>query len=232
VRKVFGNRSAEQIADELVKGSSLGDPAARKSLLEGGQATLDASTDPMVKFARLVDADALAARRDVEANVSAVQQKNAGYIAQAMFKVHGTSIYPDATFSPRVSYGAVKGYEQNGQHVAPFTTMGGTFDRATGAFPFALPDSWLKAKGVLNPSQKFDVVSTNDIIGGNSGSPVINKDAEVVGLIFDGNIQSLGGDYGYDGSVNRAVWVSVGALKEALAKVYHANRLSKELGAH
>ncbi|TWB82877.1 dipeptidyl-peptidase 7 [Nitrospirillum amazonense] len=232
VRKVFRNRSAQQIADELVKGSGLGDPAERKRLLEGGQAALDASTDPMITFAKLVDADALAARRDVEANVSAVQQKNAGYIAQAMFKVHGTSVYPDATFSPRVSYGTVKGYEQNGQHVAPFTTMGGTFDRATGAFPFALPDSWLKAKDAINPAQKFDAVSTNDIIGGNSGSPVINKDAEVVGLIFDGNIQSLGGDYGYDGSVNRAVWVSVGALKEALAKVYQANRLSKELGAH
>ncbi|MEE3623262.1 S46 family peptidase [Nitrospirillum sp. BR 11752] len=232
VKKVFGSRSAEQIADDLVKGSTLGDPAERKRLLEGGQAALDASTDPMIKFAKLVDADALAARRDVEANVAAVQQKNAGYIAQAMFKVHGTSIYPDATFSPRVSYGAVKGYEQNGQHVAPFTTMGGTFGRATGAFPFALPESWLKAKDAINPSQKFDAVSTNDIIGGNSGSPVINKDAEVVGLIFDGNIQSLGGDYGYDGSVNRAVWVTVGALKEALAKVYHANRLAKELAGH
>ncbi|MDE1145369.1 MAG: S46 family peptidase [Azospirillaceae bacterium] len=231
VKKVFGNRSADQIADDLVRNSTLGDPAERKRLLDGGEAAIAASNDPMVKFAKLVDADSLAARRDVEANVSAVQQKNAGYIAQAMFKIHGTSIYPDATFSPRLSYGTVKGYEQNGQHVAPFTTMGGTFDRATGAFPFALPESWLKAKDAINPSQKYDAVSTNDIIGGNSGSPVINKDAEVVGLIFDGNIQSLGGDFGYDGTVNRAVWVSVGALKEALTKVYHANRLAKELGA-
>jgi len=129
----------------------------------------------------------------------------------------------------RLSYGAVKGYDQKGGHVAPFTEMGGAFTRATGATPFKLPDSWIAAKSKINLNQKFDFCTTNDIIGGNSGSPVINRNAEVVGLIFDGNIQSLGGDFGYDGSVNRAVAVNSGALKEALAKIYHADRVVTEL---
>jgi len=229
VKTIFGARSPTDLAADLVDKSTLKDPAAREKLLAGGAAAIEASKDPMILFAKLVDADARAVRKDFEDNVDAPLVKNSGLLAQARFKLYGTSVDPDATFTLRLSYGAVKGYDQKGGHVAPFTEMGGAFTRATGATPFKLPDSWIAAKSKINLNQKFDFCTTNDIIGGNSGSPVINRNAEVVGLIFDGNIQSLGGDFGYDGSVNRAVAVNSGALKEALAKIYHADRVVTEL---
>jgi hypothetical protein len=229
VKMVLGSKSPGDLAADLVDKSALKDVAVRKKLLEGGAAAIDASKDPMILFAKQVDAEARAVRKDFEENVDAPLTKNSGLLAQARFKLYGTSVDPDATFTLRLSYGAVKGYDQKGGHVTPFTLMTGAFDRATGATPFKLPESWLQAKSKINPTQKFNFCTTNDIIGGNSGSPVINKDAEVVGLIFDGNIQSLGGDFGYDGSVNRAVAVNSGALKEALAKIYHADRVVAEL---
>jgi hypothetical protein len=229
VKTIFGNKSPDELAAELIEKTGLKDPALRKKLLEGGQAAIDASKDPMILFAKLVDPDARAVRRDFEDNVDAPLTKNAGLLAQARFKLYGTSVYPDATFTLRLSYGSVKGYDQKSGHVAPFTVMGGAFDRATGATPFKLPESWIAAKSKINGQQKFDFCTTNDIIGGNSGSPVINKDSEVVGLIFDGNIQSLGGDFGYDGAVNRAVAVDAGAIREALKAIYHADRLVGEL---
>jgi hypothetical protein len=183
----------------------------------------------MIVFARLVDGDARAVRKDFEENIDAPLTKASSQLAQARFKQYGTSVDPDATFTLRLSYGSVKGYDQKGGHVAPFTTMAGAYARATGATPFKLPDSWLAAKAKINPDQKMNFCTTNDIIGGNSGSPVINKNGEVIGLIFDGDIQSLGGDFGYDGSVNRAVAVNSGALREALAKIYHADRVVSEL---
>ena len=230
VKTLFANKSPADLATELVEKSTLKDPAVRKKLLEEGPAAIQSSKDPMILFAKLVDAEARAVRKDYENNVDAPLSKNSGLLAQARFKLYGTSVDPDATFTLRLSYGAVKGYDQKGGHVPPFTTMLGTFDRANGAVPFKLPDSWLAAKAKIDPAQKFNFCTTNDIIGGNSGSPVINKDAQVVGLIFDGNIQSLGGDFGYDGTVNRAVAVNSGALREALAKIYHAERVVTELG--
>jgi hypothetical protein len=231
VKMIFGNKSPDDLAAELIEKTSLKDPAARTALLDGGQAAIDASKDPMIQFARLVDGPAREIRKDYEDNVDAPITKNAGLLAQARFKLYGTSVYPDATFTLRLSYGAVKGYDQKGGHVAPFTTLAGAYDRATGAVPFKLPESWIAAKSKLNLQQKYNFCTTNDIIGGNSGSPVINKDSEVVGLIFDGNIQSLGGDFGYDGAVNRAVAVDTGAIREALKTIYHADRLVAELGA-
>jgi hypothetical protein len=229
VKTIFGAKSPADLAAELVDKSGLKDLGVRKKLLDGGATAINASKDPMILFAKLVDGDARAVRKDFEDTVDAPLVKNSGLLAQARFKLYGTSVDPDATFTLRLSYGSVKGYDQKGGHVAPFTTMAGAFDRATGATPFKLPESWLTAKSKINPDQKFDFCTTNDIIGGNSGSPVINKNAEVVGLIFDGNIQSLGGDFGYDGSVNRAVAVNSGALREALAKIYHADRVVTEL---
>ena len=140
-----------------------------------------------------------------------------------------TSTYPDATFTLRISYGTVAGYREDGKEVEPITRIGGVFERVTGRDPFKLPASWIAAQSALNPQQFFNFATTNDIVGGNSGSPVINRAAEVVGLVFDGNIQSLGGDFGYDPAVNRAVAVNVGALREALSKVYHADRIVDEL---
>ncbi|HSP78799.1 MAG TPA: S46 family peptidase, partial [Myxococcaceae bacterium] len=207
VKKVLGKESPETLAVRLVKGSKLADPQVREQLFKGGKKAIDASKDPMIRLAALVDPDARAIRARFEEEVESVINKNSELIAQAKFEVYGTDLYPDATGTLRLSYGAVKGYMEDGKQVAPITYMGDTFERHTGEDPFALPGSWLAAQKKLDPRTPMNFVSTNDIIGGNSGSPVINKDAEIVGLVFDGNIQSLGGDFGFDESVNRTVSV-------------------------
>ncbi len=229
VRKLLGKDAPATVAARLVKGTRLKDVAFRKKLLEGGKSAVDASNDPMIAFMRSIDADARAVRKDYEDNVEAVEKKNSELIAKARFELLGTSEYPDATFTLRLSYGQVRGWVEGGQPVKPFTTIGGAFERHTGAEPFALPKSWLDARSRLDLDTPFNFVTTNDIIGGNSGSPVINKDAEIVGLIFDGNIHSLGGDYYFDEASNRAVALHSSAILEALDKVYHATRLRDEL---
>ena len=227
---MLGKKSPAELARELIDGTKLGSAEFRTQLLSADKAAIDASTDPMIAFVRSIDPDLRAARMDYEHNFDAPMTKHTSDLAKAMFKVYGTSSYPDATFTLRISYGSVAGYVANGKEIDPITRMAGLFERATGADPFKLPESWIAARPRLNPEQPFNFVTTNDIIGGNSGSPVINKAGEIVGLIFDGNIQSLGGDFGYDQSVNRAVAINVGVLREALAKVYHADRLVEELG--
>jgi hypothetical protein len=233
VRKVLGRRSPRELATALVRGTRLtSDPAGlalRRSLWEHGAKAVDASTDPMIVFARLVDADARAVRRHFEDDIESVLKKNAELVARARFEIYGTSTYPDATFTPRLSYGSIEGYLENGRRVEPFTTIGGAFARATGRDPFRLPRSWLRAQARLDQGMPFNFTTSNDVIGGNSGSPVIDRNAEIVGLIFDGNIQSLGGDYGFDAAVNRAVAVDSEAILEALDKVYGARRLVNEL---
>jgi hypothetical protein len=229
VKAIFGKRSPAEIAKAVVEGTKLNDVAYRKKLFEGGKKAIDESKDPMIEFARLIDPEARAVRKTYEDEIEPVLKKNSEKIAQAKFAIEGTGTYPDATFTLRVSYGQIKGYQQNGRAVKPITTIGGAFDRDTGRDPFALPASWLKAKSSLDLATPLDFCSTNDIIGGNSGSPVINRNAEIVGLIFDGNIQSLGGDYGFDESVNRAVSVHSAGILEALNKVYGADRIVKEI---
>jgi hypothetical protein len=201
----------------------------RKALLEGGQPAVDASSDPMIALARLVDPDFREIRKDYEDNFSAPLDQAHAAIARARFQIYGTSVYPDATFTMRISYGTVKGYRQGDKFIEPITRIKGLFERATGAPPYELPESWIRARPALNMDQPMNFAATNDIVGGNSGSPVIGKAGEIVGLIFDGNIQSLGGDFGFDPAVNRAVAVNVGALREALTKVYHADRIAAEL---
>ena len=149
--------------------------------------------------------------------------------AWARFAIYGDSLYPDATFTLRLSYGKIAGWTYRGVTVQPFTTFAGLWDRATGEEPFDLDARWIAARDKLNPSTVFNISSTNDIIGGNSGSPLIDAKAEVIGAVFDGNIHSLGGDYGYDGAINRAVTVSTAAITEALRKVYGASALADEL---
>jgi hypothetical protein len=231
VKKVLGQKSPAELAAELVKGTKVADVAFRKRLWEGGQQAVAeaARTDAMLAFALRVDEDGRAVRKVLDETIQPVLTKNQELIARAHFAVEGTSAYPDATFTLRLSYGAVKGYEENGVPVAPVTVFAGAFDRHTGREPFALPESWLAAKPRLDLATPFNFVSTNDIIGGNSGSPVIDKDLQVVGLVFDGNIQSLGGDYGFDAAVNRAVSVHSSAILEALGKIYGADRLVQEL---
>lgn len=229
VREVLGSESPDQLAARLVKGSKLGDPKVRKQLFEGGAAAIAASKDPMIQLARLVDAPSRALRKQMEDEVEAPIRTHHEHIAAARFAIFGTNTYPDATFTPRLSYGSVKGWVEDGRDIKPYTTFGSTFERHTGAAPFALPKSWLAAKGTLDLTTPMNLCTTNDIIGGNSGSPMFNRDAEIVGLIFDGNIHSLGGDYGFDEKLNRAVAVDSRAIIYALEKVYRADRLVAEL---
>jgi hypothetical protein len=229
VKKVLGKQSPAELAQAVIKGTKLKDVKVRKALFDGGKAAVDASKDPMILLALLVDPDARNIRKRYEDEVEAVVKQQGELIAKAKFEIYGTSVYPDATFSLRVSFGQVKGWNENGTEVEPFTTLAGAFARDTGREPFALPKRWLAAKSRLNLETPFNFTTTNDLIGGNSGSPMINKEAEIVGLIFDGNIHSLGGEYAYDPRENRAVAVHSASLKEALDKVYGAARILSEI---
>lgn len=232
VRIALGGKSPEARAAELVDGTKLKDVAYRKQLATGGVKAIEESTDPMIVLARAVDPEARAVRKRYETEVLGSERVNYAKVSRALFDVEGTKLYPDATFTLRLSYGAVKGYEENGKHVPPFTTFAGLYKRAAdhgNKYPFELPPRWKEKKSALNMNTPFNFVSTNDIIGGNSGSPVINKNAELVGLIFDGNIQSLVGNFVYDETQNRAVSVDSRAMMEALRKLYGASEAADEL---
>jgi hypothetical protein len=229
VALVLGDSSPAQVAKRVVSGSRLKDVSVRKSLLEGKKPLVDVSTDPMLELARHVDPFARELRKRYEDEVEAIIRKNSELIAKARFAVYGTSTYPDATATLRLSFGQVLGYEDRGRPNTPFTTLRQAFERATGNEPFALPGSWVTAKPRLDLSTPLNFCTTNDIIGGNSGSPVIDRDARIVGLVFDGNIFSLGGDYFYDPERNRAVAVHSNAIVQALDKIYNARRILEDL---
>jgi Peptidase S46 len=229
VHQVLGRKSPDQVGAALIAGTKLGDPAVRKALWTGGKEAIAKSDDPFIKLALAVDPAARAIRKRYEREVESVVQKNTELIAQARFAQRGTSAYPDATFTLRLSYGEVTGWNEGGRKIPPFTDFAGAFARDTGVDPFALPASWHAAKGKLNLAQRFNFVTDNDIIGGNSGSPMINRNGEIVGLIFDGNIHSLGGAFWFDGRYNRAVAVHSGAILEALNKVYGGFDLAREI---
>ncbi|HWF88286.1 MAG TPA: S46 family peptidase [Pyrinomonadaceae bacterium] len=234
VKQVLAGKTPEARAAEMIQGTKLGDVAVRKELAAGGKAAIDASTDPMIVVARLIDPKAREVRKRYESEVTGVERANYAKIARAMFETEGTKMYPDATFTLRLSYGAVEGYMENGKKVPPFTTLGGLYARSDAfkhEFPYNLPQRWIDKKSALNLNTPFNFVSTNDIIGGNSGSPTINQNAELVGLIFDGNIQSLVGDFMYDPSVNRAISVDSRGMLEVLKKVFNANEIVSELTA-
>jgi hypothetical protein len=231
-KQILNGKTPEARATELIEGTKLKDVAFRKELAAGGSKAIAASTDPMIVLARTIDPKARELRMRYENEVTGVERANYSKIARARFETEGDKLYPDATFTLRLSYGAVKGYMENGKKVAPFTTLGGLYDRSAGfksAFPYTLPPRWVEKKSAVNLSTPFNFVSTNDIIGGNSGSPTINQNGELVGLIFDGNIQSLVGDFIYDESVNRAISVDVRAMSEVLRKVFDANEIADEL---
>ena len=229
VQQLLGRESPAQLAERLIKTTTLGDLAVRRALWEGGRQAVAQSSDPFIQLALAIDPAGRALRKQMEAEVESVELKNTELIAQARFAQLGTGLYPDATFSLRLSYGEVKGWLEQGSAVAPFTNVGGAFRRHTGAVPFALPPAWLAAKDKLDLAQPMNFVTDNDIVGGNSGSPVINRNAEIVGLAFDGNIESIGGSYGFDERNNRMVAVHSSFMLEALRKVYGADALVEEL---
>jgi hypothetical protein len=231
-KQIMNGKTPEARAAELIDGTKLKDVAYRKELAAGGPKAIEASNDPMIVLARTIDPKARELRKRFENEVTGVERANYAKIARARFETEGSKLYPDATFTLRLSYGTVKGYMENGKRVAPFTTLGGLYERSAqfkAEFPYNLPPRWLEKKSAVNPATQFNFVTTNDIIGGNSGSPTINKNAELIGLIFDGNIQSLVGDYIYDESVNRAISVDVRAMTEVLRKVFDANEIADEL---
>lgn len=232
VKQILAGKTPEARARELIEGTKLKDVAVRKELAAGGRQAIEASTDPMIVLARMIDPKARELRKRFESEVIGVERTNYAKIARARFDTEGTKLYPDATFTLRFSYGTVKGYMENGKRVTPFTTMGGLYDRSAkfkAEFPYNLPPRWMQKKSAVNLSTPFNFVTSNDIIGGNSGSPTINKNGELIGLIFDGNIQSLVGDYIYDESVNRAISVDSRGMLEVLRKVFDANEIADEL---
>ena len=231
-RKVLRGKTPEARAAELISGTRLRDVAYRKELAAGGKKAVEGSDDPLIVLARDVDAEARQYRRRYEEEVVGVERTAYGRLARALFEKEGTGIYPDATFTPRLSYGAVKGYTENGKTVRPFTYFAGLYERAARnghKFPYNLPPRWVERKGEVDLKVPFNFVTTNDIIGGNSGSPTFNREMELLGLIFDGNIQSLVGNFYYDESVNRAISVDSRGMLEALRKVYGAKEVADEL---
>ncbi len=233
VQKVLGGKSPRVRAAELILGSKVRDVAFRKQLYEGGSVAVSAAKDPLIELVRLVDGEARELRKTVEAQDEIKQQAQAA-IAKARFALEGTSKYPDATFTLRLSFGPVTGYDENGQRIPAFTTLAGLYQRSAlmgNREPFDLPPRWVKKKSALDLNTPFNFVSTADIIGGNSGSPVVNRAGEFVGIIFDGNLASLVLDFAYEDTAARALSVDARAIIEALNQVYGAKNVVRELQA-
>ncbi len=208
----------------------------RRRLATGGLKAIEQSDDPIIKLALAIDDTARRFRKVREEQVEGVEAASYGLISQAVFAEYGDTVYPDATFTLRLAFGSVKGYEEDGQPIPPFTTIGGAFEHAAAhgnQAPWKLPESWVQAKqaGRLALDTPLNFVSTADIIGGNSGSPVIDRQGELVGIIFDGNIHSLVLDFGYDDRLARAVSVDSRGIVESLRSIYRADGLLNELTA-
>ncbi|HEY1751255.1 MAG TPA: S46 family peptidase [Caulobacteraceae bacterium] len=229
VTMLLGRESPEGLAQRLVAGSRLGDPAVRKALWDGGMAAVSASDDPMIQFVLRTDPLSRAARQVWEEEVVGRVQDAGERIARVRYAVEGRGLYPDANFSLRLSYGKVAGWTDQGLETTPFTTFAGLFGRATGAAPYKLPPRWDGGRAKLDPATVLDFATTNDITGGSSGSPVVNARGQIVGAAFDGNIHSIAGDFSYDGALNRTIAVSTVAISEALERVYGDTALAKEL---
>ncbi len=229
VRRLLSHESPDSLATRVVAETKLDDAAVRRQLWEGGKAAVDASRDPMIELARSLDGDSRLLRKQFEDEVEAPMAAAEERIAAARFKTYGTQVYPDATFTLRLNYGTVQGWDENGAPVEPFTYLQGAYDRATGASPFKIPDAWIKAKDRLDMRTPFCLSTSNDIVGGNSGSPLIDAQGRIVGIMFDGNIHSIAGAYWFDAAKNRAIAVHPAIIREALEKVYGSKSLLAEL---
>jgi Peptidase S46 len=230
VRRLLGKESPETLATRVVAESKLDDPGVRKQLWQGGKTAVDQSRDPMIELVRSIDGDSRALRKEFDDEVEAPIAAASARIAAARFKAFGTRIYPDATFTLRLNYGTVMGWTENGTAVEPFTYLDRAFQRATGSSPFKIPDSWMKVKDRLDLRTPFCFSTNNDIVGGNSGSPLIDAHGNIVGLIFDGNIDSIAGSFWFDPAKNRATALHPAIIREALDQVYGAKALLAELG--
>lgn len=229
VKALFGNRSAADLAIEIANASELDDPGFRRRMWEN-PALVASTRDPAIALARRLDAFSRAARSEYEEKVSGPLSAQSEKVAGLRFAVFGDTVYPDATFTLRLSYGTVRGWNDPAfGAVKPFTRLGGLYERATGAFPFNLARSWSAAKARLNAATPYNLTTTNDIIGGNSGSPLLDRQGRIVGLVFDGNIHSLGGSFGFDPELNRTIALASPAILEGLKQVYGANALLNEL---
>jgi hypothetical protein len=232
VKAALNGRKPAEVAKEIVEGTRLIDPEFRKELVKGGQAAIDASTDPAIILARKVDPVDREIKKWMEDNVQSVVTSAGERIGQARFAIYGKSAYPDATFTLRLGYGTVKGYPMNGTEAPPKTTFYGMYDRSLGfdgKGPFFLPPRYLERRDKVNLSTPLNFVCTCDTTGGSSGSPIVNKEGELVGVIFDGNIESLVGDDVYNEANNRSVAVHAAAIIEALRNLYDAATLIKEI---
>lgn len=229
---MLDGKSPEARARELVQGTRLNDPVYRRALVSGGAEAIAASDDAMIKFTMAIDPAARAIREQYENEVDAVEKAAYAQIAAARFAVQGDSVYPDATGTLRIATGRVRGYTQEGRFIEPVSTFAGLYERYDarhGEANFALPERWIKARNTINPNVVFDFVSTNDIIGGNSGSPVVNAEGDLVGLVFDGNRYAFVWDTVYEGERGRAVSVDARGMLEALTTVYGAKELVSEI---
>ncbi|MBZ5720021.1 MAG: S46 family peptidase [Acidobacteriia bacterium] len=232
VKKALGGKTAAEAAKDLIANTKLEDVSFRRQLYQGGTAAIEASTDPLIVLMSSIDPDARQIRKRFEDEVDSVERREGAVIAKARFAHHGFTVPPDATFTLRLSYGAVRGYKENGKPVPYFTMIGGAYRHAAengNKPPYQLPDSWVKAKTKLNLKTPLNFVSTADIIGGNSGSPTLNKAGDVVGIIFDGNIPSLAWNFAYSDEQARAVSVDARGIQEALRTIYGATALADEL---
>ncbi|MEO8063442.1 MAG: S46 family peptidase [Pseudomonadota bacterium] len=230
VQQLLSKESPSGLAKRLVGETKLADPAVRLALWKGGSKAIAESTDPFIVMAREIEPGRRAIRKAYDDGVEAPIRSGTERLAKARFAALGTSVYPDATFTLRLNWGTVQGWTENGKPIAPFTRLARAFERATGSDPFRIPDSWLRVKDKLDMNTPFNLSTNNDIVGGNSGSALINAKGEIVGLLFDGNIHSISNTYWFDNEKSRAVAVHPAIIKEALSKVYGADALLGELG--
>ena len=229
VRVLLGQESPEGLSARLVDGTTLADPAVRRALWDGGLAAIEASNDPLIRYALKVDAQARAVRADWEARVEAPTARASEQLAAARFAAYGDAVYPDATGTLRLTYGRIEGTDVPGQRFGAFTTFNGLWDRATGAAPFDVAPKLLAAKDRIDGDTVLNMAVSSDTIGGSSGSPVVNAAGEIVGANFDSTVLSQRNAYGYDRNVNRSVIVTTGAVTTALRDVYGMQRLVAEL---